>query len=189
MAAFPRALTMAHQLIRERLEKGDSAIDATVGNGHDTLFLESCVGETGHVFGFDIQPEAIEAATKRIAEAGLENVTLSTESHADVAGHVSAPVKAAMFNLGYFPGGDKSIITRKSSTIAALKSICDLGAKIITIVVYHGHEGGDDEASAVIAWAESLDQTEFSVIRYGFINQRNAPPFLVAIERKAARKT
>ncbi len=187
MAAFPRALTMAHQLIRERLDTGDSAIDATVGNGHDTLFLATCVGATGHVFGFDIQPEAIAAATKRIADAGSENVTLFTESHADVADHVSNPVKAAMFNLGYLPSGDKSIITRESSTIAALRSICDLGAEIITIVIYHGHEGGNDEASTVIAWAESLDQAEYSVIRYGFINQRNAPPFLIAVERKTKR--
>ncbi|MCL4108432.1 UNVERIFIED_CONTAM: hypothetical protein GTU68_046125 [Idotea baltica] len=180
---------MAHQLIRERLIAGDFAIDATVGNGHDTLFLAGCVGKTGRVFGFDVQPEAIEAATKRIAEAGSENVTLFTESHADVADHVSAPVKAVMFNLGYFPGGDKSIITQESSTIAALEAICELGAEIITIVIYHGHDGGGDEASAVVKWAESLDQTEFSVIRYGFINQRNAPPFLVAIELKAPRKT
>ena len=184
MAAFPRAVTFAHQLIRERLKPGDTVLDATVGNGHDTAFLAKCVGPDGQVFGFDIQPAAIEATTRKLAAEGFTNVILYAESHALISEKISVPVKAAMFNLGYFPGGDKSVITQPESTLAALNAVCEFGAEIITIAVYYGHEGGEAEAAAITDWVESLDQTEFTAIRYEFVNPRNSPPFLIAVERK-----
>ncbi|MCB1093584.1 MAG: methyltransferase domain-containing protein, partial [Verrucomicrobiae bacterium] len=79
---LPRATEMAHRLLAERLRPGDLAIDATVGNGHDTVFLAEAVGQAGQVIGFDIQPIAIEATRHRLSEAGLsDRVELHTECH------------------------------------------------------------------------------------------------------------
>ncbi len=153
----------AHSIILQYLTEGDFAIDATVGNGHDTLFLARQVGIKGKVFGFDIQQQAIEATqTKLETEDNAENTRLFFHSHnrmdqcipIEYQGHI----KVIMFNLGYLPGSDKSIITQTDSTLAALKHSLNLLAKsgIITIAAYPGHTGGMAETNAVDQWLKQL---------------------------------
>ena len=182
--SLPRPTEMAHRLLRERLQTGDQAIDATVGNGHDTLFLAEQVGSEGHVYGFDVQESAIEKT--RQSTAGLTNITLRCVSHELLDEFVSGPISAITFNLGYFPGGDKSIITKPDTTLVALrKSVKVLKAGgLLTIVAYVGHEGGLVESNTIAEWASNLDQSVFSTVRYEFTNQRNTPPFLIAVERR-----
>ncbi len=43
-----------HRLLTAHMKPGDRAVDATVGNGWDTLKLCELVGEKGKVYGFDI---------------------------------------------------------------------------------------------------------------------------------------
>ena len=181
---LPKATAMAHQLIRERLTLGDWAIDATVGNGHDTQFLANCVGEAGVVIGFDIQTAAISNASERLADC--PQVSLHQADHSQLANYVQFPVSAIMFNLGYLPSGNKTIITQSQSTIPALESCIPLLKPngIITIAIYTGHEGGIAESHAVEKWAVSLPQSRFTVAKYQFLNQVNTPPYLIAIERK-----
>lgn len=183
---FQRATERAHELVRERIRLGDTAIDATVGNGHDTLFLAELVGPEGRVIGYDTQPEAIDAARKRLKDAGVSNrVDLRQASHESI-GDEEEPIRVVMFNLGYFPGGDKTVITKPETTIAAIRSaLARLQAGgLVTVVVYPGHPGGAEEGEAVLDFCEKLDQKLFSVIRYGFLNQVNHPPFLVAVEKR-----
>ena len=45
-----RILPYARILLEKAVSPGDIAIDATAGNGHDTLFLAKLVGENGHVY-------------------------------------------------------------------------------------------------------------------------------------------
>ena len=53
-------LTGLHKyFILEHLGEGDVAVDFTMGNGGDTLFLSKTVGESGRVYAFDIQEEAL----------------------------------------------------------------------------------------------------------------------------------
>lgn len=155
-----RPLTqIAHDKLQSRLRSGDWAIDATAGNGHDTLFLAQQVGDTGHVYAFDIQAQAIQSTTAHLASAGLDQrVTLCQASHADMLtnlpGHWQGRVAAIVFNLGYLPNGDKNIITQAGSTIAALKqSVCLLKpGGILSILAYRGHDGGLSEDEAVVGW-------------------------------------
>jgi len=181
---LPKATELAHQLIRERVSQGDRTIDATVGNGHDTLFLSKCVGENGSVIGFDIQGAAITRAGELLAD--FPQVELHQMDHSELAKVVREPVKAAMFNLGYLPSGDKSVITQSATTIAALEACRKLllNGGIITIVIYTGHDGGMIESDAVKTWCSKLKQSECSVAQYQFINQVNHPPHLIVIERK-----
>jgi predicted methyltransferase len=186
-----RILPYTKTLLRQAVSEGDIVIDATVGNGNDTLFLAELVGENGHVYGFDIQQEAIEN-TNRLLKENLvtTQVTLHQESHDRFATllheeHVNN-VKAAIFNLGYLPKGDKSIVTKPDTTISAVKQLLEHMPKggLIILVVYHGHEGGKTEKDALLDFLKTIEQKRANVLQYQFINQVNDPPFIVALEKK-----
>ncbi|MCJ1908512.1 class I SAM-dependent methyltransferase [Planococcus ruber] len=179
-----RVLPYTKFLLEQAVEAGDHAIDATAGNGHDTHFLAGLVGDAGKVFSFDIQEEAIQNTRERTA--GFSQVELIHDSHAKISTYVKDPVAAAVFNLGYLPKGDHSIITKSQSTLAAISQCLGLlkPKGVALIVIYSGHEGGSEERDAVMDYVVQLPQTSFDVLQYGFINQRHSPPFLVAIEKK-----
>lgn len=160
----------AHAALTEILVEGDITIDATVGNGHDTLFLAASVGESGTVYGFDIQELALDTAYRRLQEEGLAGrVSLYHAGHEAMAmvlqESIAGQVKAVMFNLGYLPGGDKGRTTGISTTLAALEQARTLlvpgGA--ISVLAYTGHPGGRDEAEAVKAWATGLSNDFYEV--------------------------
>lgn len=176
-----RPLQMAHAFLEEVVTDEDIVVDATMGNGHDTLFLARLAKK---VYAFDIQEQAIEQTTKRLAEAKLDNVELFLTGHENVDQYVES-IKAAIFNLGYLPSADKSVITQPHTTIQALEKLCQrlvIGSRI-AIMIYYGHEGGDVERDAVLDFVSQLPQQEFTVALYKTINQINQPPFLVMIEK------
>jgi len=187
-----RILPYARKLLQSTVKEGDITIDATIGNGHDTVFLAKLVGETGHVYGFDIQELAIQKTTERINNENLSNqVTLFQRSHAEVKKVIQASLhkklKGAIFNLGYLPGSDKSVVTVPESTISAIEQILEMMAPegIIVVVIYHGHEGGEIEKDALMNFAQNIPQDLAHVLTYRFINQANNPPFILAIEKRA----
>lgn len=183
------ALHFSHTLLEEILQPGDQAIDATMGNGHDTLFMAERVGKTGHVYSFDIQEEALFATKEKINDQNLTNrVSLLLQGH-ETLGDVIAldqPIKAGIFNLGYLPKSDKSIITLPDTTKVAmneiLKRLVPQGRMII--VVYYGHVGGEAELDMVQEFCQTLPQEQYNVLKYQFINQKNNPPILYCVERK-----
>ncbi|MFE8703336.1 class I SAM-dependent methyltransferase [Cytobacillus sp. FJAT-54145] len=186
-----RILPFARQLLQKALQPGDIAVDATLGNGHDTLFLAGLVGENGHVYGFDIQEKALEASNSRLRENGLSSrVTLFNEGHEHISTAIPleqhGKVMAAIFNLGYLPGGDKSIVTKPETTIAAIEQLIEMMAPegIIVLVIYHGHEEGAVERDYLLQFVRELDQQTVHVLQYQFINQQNHPPFIIAIEKR-----
>jgi predicted methyltransferase len=125
---MPRLTEIAHAAVRVALRQGEIAIDATAGNGWDTLFLGECVGPQGHVFAFDIQPEALAATAARIRHA--TNVTLLACDHAKLRETIPAAfhgrIGAVMFNLGYLPGSDHAITTHPQSTLPAISAALEL---------------------------------------------------------------
>jgi len=178
-------LLQAHDLIAGVLEHGDAAVDATLGNGHDTLFLARCVGRDGKVFGFDVQQAAVGNTGKRLDDAGVDSCcyALFCESHADMALHITTKVKAVMFNLGYLPGGDKKIITQAHSTVAALSAAIESLScgGILTVMCYPGHDGGADEADLVTNFVDELDEDDWRVTRYSRAEARASTPYLWTI--------
>jgi len=186
-----RILPFARKLLQLALQEGDIAIDATIGNGHDTVLLAKLVGETGRVYGFDIQDLAIQNTIERLnIEKLAKQVTIVQKSHSDVKevlpNHLHGKVKAAIFNLGYLPGSDKSIVTVPASTISAIEQILEIMAPegIIVVVIYHGHDGGDVEKDALMNFVQKIPQDLAHVLTYRFLNQANNPPFIVAIEKR-----
>ena len=176
-----RPLEMAHDFLAEVVTKEDIVVDATMGNGHDTLFLAKLAKQ---VFAFDIQEQALEKTQERLHQAGLKNASLILQGHETVDQYVSE-VKAAIFNLGYLPSADKSVITQPQTTLEALEKLCQLLAKggRIAIMIYYGHEGGDVERDAVLDFVSQLPQQEYTATIYRTLNQINNPPFLVMIEK------
>jgi 16S rRNA C1402 N4-methylase RsmH len=184
-------LPFARTLLRTCCGQGDIVIDATCGNGNDTLFLSRLVGENGHVFAFDIQKLAIENSKQRLADNNADqNVTFIHASHDEIMERLRSTVfekaAGAIFNLGYLPGSDKSITTTGSSTIRAIEQLLQLlkPEGIIVLVIYHGHEEGKSEKELVMDYVKNLDQKQAHVLQYEFINQKNDPPFVVAIEKR-----
>ncbi len=181
-----KALLFARELLEPVLREGSTAVDATCGNGHDTLFLATLVGETGRVLALDIQEQAIKNTRERLAAAGLlPRVTLVQADHSDLARYINSPVAAVMFNLGYLPGGDHNLVTKPETTVRAVQAALlklDRGG-MVTIVVYRGHAGGRAEYEAVFSFLSGLPQREYSVLEYRFINQAGDPPLLLAASR------
>ena len=185
------SLSLCKDYLKKVLKNGDTAVDATVGNGYDTEFLRTLVGAEGKVIGFDIQQIAIDNTYNRLKEKGIsDNIILNLSSHSEMDKFINEPVKAVVFNLGYLPKGDHKIMTTPETTIIAiekaLKLISDDG--IIAVVIYHGQDSGFHERDELIKYFERLDNKRFSVLMHNFINQINYPPILIVIEKKNSAK-
>lgn len=162
----PQPLTrLAHDLLARVLQPGDRAIDATAGNGHDTLFLAQRVTPGGEVFAFDVQTRALDATALRLEEEGLrESAYLCHTGHQNMQQRIpqswNGQVTAITFNLGYLPGSDKRTTTQAESTVAALQQSLQLlrTGGVLSILAYRGHEGGQIEADAVESWLNEHQQ-------------------------------
>jgi predicted methyltransferase len=179
---------LSHLLVRSCLKPGDTAIDATCGNGYDTLFLAESVGPDGHVWGFDIQQQALAETGRRLSEAGLSaRVTLIKDGHQTLSQHITEPVQAVLFNLGYLPGGDRSIITRPESTAPALEESLTLlaPAGVLAITIYPGHSGGSDEQLTVERWEAALKPRHYHSWRMAQSNVAADAPYLLFVQKVA----
>ena len=175
-------LDLHKYFILKHLREGDVAVDFTMGNGHDTEFLSRTVGETGHVYAFDIQAQAIESTRKHLREAGCpENYTLIHDSHHKVKEYVHEKFKAGMFNLGWLPGGDKSIYTLRETTLPAIQAALELMDRdaILNIAVYPGHEEGNLEGRMVVDFLSTLSKYRFACTRVNILNSPTSPYFIV----------
>ena len=189
MKKIPSALEFSHQLFAERISQGDTVVDCTVGNGHDTLFLANLVGPAGTLYGFDIQAEAIKNTRNLLTKnhVDTENVYLYNISHSKVDEILpyETTIAGAIFNLGYLPGGDKTIVTYSETTIQGIRGCPSHLARngIVVLVIYYGHPGGEKEKKDVLEFGRQLDQKQYNVLTYKFINQEHWPPFVMAIQR------
>ena len=187
------ALHFSHSLLEEILQPGDHVIDATMGNGYDTVFMAEKIGKTGHVYSFDIQKEALLSTKSKLTEQDLlDRTSLFLQGHETLGTVVdeAQPIKAGIFNLGYLPKSDKSVITLPETTRTAmeeiLKRLVSRGRMIL--VVYYGHDGGEKELDMVQDYCQSLPQEKYNVLKYQFINQKNNPPILYCVEKKVVKR-
>ena len=181
------SMNLAKEIAIKKLQEGDIAVDATMGNGNDTVFLANLVGESGKVYSFDVQSTAIENTKKRISDNKINTeIELIHDGHENLDKYIKEKVKLVMFNLGYLPSAEHNITTKAETTIVAIKKSLDMLEKngVILLVIYHGHENGKLEKVAIEEFTSSLNQKEYNVMKLGFINQINNPPILVAIEKR-----
>lgn len=188
-------LTSIHPLIDQYLEifiePNAIVIDATLGNGNDSYKIAQKMDQSGKLYGFDIQKEAIENS-KELLQTLPQNrpeILLIEDSHANFKMHVTEAVDFIIYNLGYLPKGDKEITTLAKSTLesvqAGLEILADNGKMLIA--VYHGHDAGKAEKIALEDYLQTLNQKKFNVLKQQFINQKNNPPFIYLIEKAKIR--
>ena len=182
---------LARVICGQYADKTAIAVDATCGNGHDTLWLADMFSK---VLSFDVQQGAVAMTQKLMADNDIENVTVIKDSHSNMTEYLSEAddIALVVFNLGYLPGGDKSLVTKSETTLAALRQALKLIRKdgLVCVTMYWGHEGGAEEREAVLKWAASLDKREFHCMRTDMINQTGTPPETLFITKKlTAKKT
>lgn len=182
-------LSLHKQFILTHLKPGDIAADFTMGNGHDTEFLSKTVGPLGHVYAFDIQEQAVNSTRQNLIAAGCpENYTLIHDSHHNAKNYIEGKIKAGMFNLGWLPGGDKSITTMRETTMPAIEAaieLLDVDA-VLTVAVYPGHPEGDAEGKMIEDYFASLSRFKLCITKIKIVNSPTSPYFFL-IETKAPR--
>ena len=187
MSKLLRTTIVAHMLLSELIREGDVVVDATAGNGHDTLFLAKLVGIRGKVYAFDIQEEALRNTRRILEENGcLAQVELIHDGHENLVRYVKEQVRCVMYNLGYLPGGDKSIITQGATTISSLKQATQLLSEegVISLMVYSGHPGGLAEAEKVENFVKALISPPWHVLKWQKINGTQRGPYLIVLYKR-----
>mgnify|MGYP000182790787 CR=1 FL=1 len=186
MNRLDSVVSLVQRYIGEVVRDGGRAVDATAGNGHDTLFLARLVGTAGRVWAFDVQVEALARARRLLLEEGLAGrVRFIQAGHESMDRYLDGPVDAVMFNLGYLPGGPRAITTRAETTVAALRLALDAlrpGGRI-SLVCYPGHPSGGPETEAVTALCATLPPRYFAVVGLRVLNREGRPPLAIIIEK------
>ncbi len=187
-------IQFSHMLVAAKLESGGHAVDATAGNGNDTLFLINHLSKNDKLYVFDIQEQAIQQTRNKLMEYLSQadynklnqRISFICTGHENIDQHVRDPVKVIMFNLGYLPGANTNIITKPYTTIKAIEKGLQLLVPqgIISIVLYPGHEGGEEEAVLVSNYVARLDPYQYGVIQYKNINKKKSPYALIVEKRR-----
>ena len=175
-------LKFAHELWAGLLKPDDTAIDASCGNGRDTLQLARLLPQ-GVVFALDIQKIAIEKTKAR----GIQgNIFFFEQSHETFPKEAyQRPVKLIIYNLGYLPGGDRSLTTQTKTSLKSLEKACHLIIKdgAISMMLYPGHEEGGKEKEALLSYAGLLPKQEWEVNHYSWSFLSSAPSLLFLKKR------
>ncbi|MGB0372165.1 MAG: class I SAM-dependent methyltransferase [Opitutales bacterium] len=185
-----RLTERVHQALSELLAPGDCAIDATMGNGYDTLFLANSVGPKGKVWAFDIQEAALESTRKRLIDGESDHVTLVHSGHETMKAHLPedayGQIKAIVFNLGYLPGTDKSVTTHAESTLSAIEAGLELlsptGA--IHILCYTGHSEGYSEWQQLQEWMSQQAPEKAHIRLMSSFDEERRPPVWIELSRR-----
>ena len=177
-------LELQKEFIRKHLFPGDTAADYTMGNGHDTLFLSRTVGPQGRVYAFDVQYAALQSTARRLyAENAPQNYSLIHDSHHNAGNYIKQKVNAGMFNLGWLPGSDRTVFTRRETTLPAIAAAIDRMAPegVLLVAVYPGHSEGDAEGKLIQEYLSSLDRRTYMCALFRITNSP-ASPFFYIIE-------
>lgn len=175
-------LDAAHALWQKILHENDTAIDATAGNGHDTLVLSRLI-KTGKLYAIDIQAEALRKTKEKIEQEhpGYEPIIYINASHATFPSNIPLhSIRLIVYNLGYLPGGDKNLTTQTSSTLTSLENALDLltpgGA--LSLMLYPGHAEGEIEAKAVVEFAKNLPALKYEISHQTHPDNPKSPSLL-----------
>ena len=173
------------QFIRHQVKEGDLCIDATMGNGHDTLLLSTLCGDSGKVLAFDIQPEAFSHTKERLQNADApNNYTLILDSHANMENYAAEEtVSCIVFNFGYLPGGDHQAATKSCTSLPAIQQALKLLKKggLLSLCIYRGGDSGFEECSDILALLKTLNPKQYLVIKSDYYNRPNHPPVPVLV--------
>lgn len=182
------AVRLVHRLLAGMLAPGGLYLDATCGNGHDTLFLCGLAGPKGRVIGLDIQPAAVRATNALLARNGMEAIGRAVEAdHRDLA-RFAPPGSAdcVMFNFGWLPGASHAVHSQADNSLRALQAGLDAlrPGGVLSAILYSGKVIGDSEKRAAVDFFRSLPLTRYTVLICEFANwAKDAPLPCLVIKR------
>lgn len=175
-------------IMAEFLKEGYTCLDGTCGNGHDTLTMRQIIGDSGKIFSFDIQENAINSALELIKSKNLDckNIEFFVDSHAEIDKYINESIDFAIYNLGYLPGGDKALTTVWESTRISLEKAMNIMRKgaILSVTAYPGHEEGYHERSKLKDFLLSLDSKKYNITNLNYFNQKDTAPETFIIEKR-----
>lgn len=170
-------------LIKDYLSKIDHniiCVDATLGNGNDSLYISQLIKNKGIVFGYDIQEQSIINSNALFKLHNTKNIITKLKSHEFIE---EENIDLCIFNLGYLPRSDKKIKTNKTTTINALNSVISKMNKekmLIIICIYIGHQEGLEESNALEEFVKNLPSNKYLVCKYQNYN-RPLSPYILTI--------
>ena len=177
---------LAHDLLMPVLVSASAAVDATAGNGLDTLFMARILPPEASLYAFDIQKSAIEKTAALLQKHQLlDRVVLLQQGHEEMDSMITGPLDAVIFNLGYLPNGDHAIVTNAETTIKALQAAMNklVAGGRIAVTVYPGHPEGYKEKETLENWLADFRQIDFKVLQLKLINAAEDSPFIILIEK------
>ena len=182
------AVQLCHDFLQMRLMPGGLYLDATCGNGHDTLFLCRLAGDTGRVLGLDIQPQAVANTNKRLQDAGFGAVGRAVlHDHADLGALVQpGTADCVLFNFGWLPGAEHAVHSTAEGSLPALRSALTAlkPGGVLAAVLYSGKIIGDGEKQAALAFFRSLPLTQYTVLVCEFANWASTAPLPCFVIKK-----
>ena len=185
---FIMSLTkLAQTLIKEKFDRINYAVDATCGNGHDTLFLANLCKKEGMVYSFDVQEEALDNAEKLINDyAHPASVMFVNTGHENMEKVIKPKVNVVMFNLGFLPNSDSNICTKPETTIPALESALNILREggMLTVLCYPGTEEGRVETDEVVKWLKNLDKNEVKISKHLSEKPDETTPVLYVVGKR-----
>lgn len=177
-----------HHFLETHVKRGDVCIDATMGNGNDTLKLCELVGEQGKVYAFDIQAQALENTKKLLEDQKVIHIaSLILDSHTHMLHHIKEPqVDCIVFNFGYLPSGDHTLSTKSNTSIEAILQGLSLLKKggLMSLCIYSGGDSGFEERDALLEFLKHLDAKKYLVILSSYYNRPNNPPIPVMVIKR-----
>ena len=182
-----RTTELLHRFLELYVREGDCVADCTLGNGYDTEFLAARIGRQGYLYGFDIQASAVRNAEERLVRLGFppERYLLVQDTHERIGRYIKRPVRLFVYNLGYLPQGDRSIVTRTDSTLNSIRTALLLLEKggLLSLVLYPGHPEGAREALAVKDSLSRLSATSHRVMHCHYMNTEKDAPEIMVVQR------
>lgn len=176
------------ELLRVQVPENGFYIDATTGNGHDTLFLCGLAKEQGHVLGFDIQQQALDHTREMLVRNQMEDrVELICDSHVNMGQYAEKEsADAICFNFGYLPGGDHALATMPGTSLEAIREGLKLLKKggVMSLCIYSGGDSGFEERDVILSFLRDLDDQRYIVIVNQYFNRKNNPPIPAFIIKK-----
>ncbi|MGF0031793.1 tRNA (mnm(5)s(2)U34)-methyltransferase [Bariatricus sp. SGI.154] len=177
-----------HEIIRSQAVKEGFYIDATMGNGNDTLMLCDLAGAGGKVLAFDIQEEAITRTKELLDQHGMldyAELILDGHEHMDRYAELQS-ADVICFNFGYLPGGDHQIATSASTSVEAIKKGLGIlkSGGMMSLCIYSGGDTGFKEKERILEFIKELSPQEYTVIVNEYYNRGNCPPVPVFIFKR-----
>lgn len=162
-----------------------NAVDMTIGHGNDIYKIARTVDSESEILGFDISEIAVENTKKLLNEFKEYNIKVIKDSHENIIQYTNKKLDLIIYNLGYLPKGNKNITTDYKTVITSLKYVLNALniSGIIIMTFYPGHINGKLESIEIEKFLSKINQKNYNILKYDFINQINNPPYVVVIER------